>query len=93
MEKITIPNIGTWKSDDLKAFFQFLCELNACNHAPLNHEEQMKVKVASMKAIDDIFTKIEYTEPRCCIPPDFRSFDSDDLEQFYRNMWSHREQK
>ncbi len=93
MEKITIPNIGTWKSDDLYWFFLELSDLNACWHSDLTEEEQGKVKTATLSLIRDIFTKIEYTEPRSSIRHEHRSFDEDDLERFYRNMWSHREQK
>ena len=90
MEKIIIPNIGTFRSDDLSRFFLELSNINACWHADLIEEEQDKVKAATLSLIDDIFTKVEYTEPLSSIRREHRSFGSDDQEQFYRNMWSHQ---
>lgn len=90
MDKITIPNIGTFKADDLYWFFLHLSRLHACFHAELTEDEMNKLKVATMTAIKEIFSKIEYTEPQSSIRHEHRTFDSDDLEQFYRNMWSHQ---
>ena len=90
MDKITIPDIGSFKSDDLYWFFLRLSEIHACLHAELTEDEKNKLKVAIMKEVKDIFTKIEYTEPRSSIRHEHRTFDSDGLEQFYRNMWSHQ---
>ena len=91
MEKITIPGIGTFRTDDLYHFFHKLSSLNGeWHHFDLTEEEHMKLKTAVMTVIRDIFTKIEYTGCESNIRYEHRSFDSDDQERFYRNMWSHQ---
>lgn len=91
MEKITIPNIGTFKADDLFFFFLRLSRINGeCHHNDLTDEELLKLKVATMTAIRDIFSKVDYTESESSIRFEHRTFDSDDQERFFRNMWSHQ---
>ena len=91
MEKITLPHLGTIDEYYFISFFKFLSRINGeWHHFDLTEEEHMKIKPALMTAIRDFFSSIEYTEPRCCIRQEHRSFDSDDQERFYRNMWSHQ---
>lgn len=91
MEKITIPNVGTFESGDLLFFFLRLSRLNGtCHHFDLTSEEHEKLKVATMSAIRDIFSRIDYTECESCIRLEHRTFDENDLARFYRNMWSHK---
>lgn len=91
MSKITIPDIGTFESGDLFFFFLRLSRLNGeWHHLNLTNEDQMKLKVATMTAIRDLFSRIDYTESESCIRLEHRTFDENDLERFYRNMWSHK---
>lgn len=91
MDKIIIPNLGEFRSDDLYWFFLRLSSINACWHSDLTSDEQDKLKVEMMCVVRDFFTRIEYTQPQSSIRPEHRNFGSDNLERFYRNMWSHRE--
>lgn len=91
MDKITIPEIGTFDSSELVRLLAHLSDLNGeWHHFDLTEDEHMKIKVTIMTIIRDLFSNVEYTESQCRIRCENRSFDSDGLARFYRNMWSHQ---
>lgn len=91
MEKITIPDLCSVDADELRHFLVRLSSVNACYHkAELSKEDQLKLKVTTLQAIKDFFPHLEYNEQSLYIQREHRTFDSDDQERFYRNMWSHK---
>lgn len=91
MDKITIPNLCSVDANDLRHFIVSLSRINACYHrVKLTRKEHMKLKVTALQATKDFFSKLEYNEQSLYIPQSHRTFDENDLELFYQNMWSHK---
>lgn len=88
---IIIQDLCSVGTDDLRHFIVKVSRMNACcHHTKLSKEEHMKLKVAMMQAAKEFCSKLEYNKQSLYIPQSHRTFDENDLELFYRNMWSHK---